>query len=313
MQPLTAAENHGTDLVQVDAHQTDRQVVRQALHDAGVSLQVMLLNASKFYHLGTMEEFIAGTCTDKEFMSELHIHNTIAGIAQVHTQQQREQKHAGLQPGNPVQAPIYIENSLVPSTAVIQPHSIIVDSDLPTDALVLRGTCMFTLQLQEFEFVTLTFSVKDDMKKAAESTATTAATATTSLITSNQDEHSSTSVLQGLYIFERVPVSKMVSSWQGTTSLPLAPIEGPLSLWRAPVFEIARSRDESVRLALNRLGRIQRYLQQPAETKDTGEDLVQPFIVGWTSLKAAATLARRYHIPPKQLLPAEEIDAFTRF
>ncbi|KAG0219816.1 hypothetical protein BGX31_011156 [Mortierella sp. GBA43] len=259
-----------------------RSIVSRALRAAGVSLEVMVLNASKFYHLGTMEEFIVGTCTDKEFMSELHIHNTVPGIARVHME-----RRDGLQQDqlSNLQAPAYVENSLISSGVIIQPHSIIVDSNLPTNAFVPAGTCLFTLQLQESEFVTLTFSVKDDMKKTASNRGKPLVNA---------------SALENLHIFEQVPVSHTLPpSGSGTPPLPPMPTEVTLSLWTAPVFEIARSRDESVQLALNRLHRIQHHLQQAAPgTLGAGinqDDPIQPTILGWTSLKAAASRARSYY------------------
>ncbi|KAK3812272.1 MAG: L-fucokinase-domain-containing protein [Benniella sp.] len=265
----------------MDSHQKSQRIVRQAFLDAGMSLKVMVLNASKFYHLGTMEEFIAGTCTDEEFMSELHIRNSNPGIARVYTEQQDSSQDGQQQEQKSeshIQAPGYIENSLIPFSARIQSHSIIVDSDLPVDAMIPLGSCLFTLQLREHEFVTFTFSVKDDMKKVA-------------------------TTLQDLNIFELVPVSEVLSP-SGPDISPLSLLttssKGMLSLWTAPVFEIARSRTASIQLALNRLHRIQHYLYQAESgaknTVKNRTDPVQPEVVDWTSLKDAARRARGYCI-----------------
>jgi fucose-1-phosphate guanylyltransferase len=276
-----SSDSQGTLSTTMDSHQESQRIVRQAFLDAGMSLEVMVLNASKFYHLGTMEEFIAGTCTDEEFMSELHIRNSNPGIARVYTEQQDpsqdgQQQEQKLE--NHIQAPGYIENSLIPFSARIQSHSIIVDSDLPVDAMVPLGSCMFTLQLREHEFVTFSFSVKDDMKKGA-------------------------TTLQDLNIFELVPVSEVLSPpGPDISPLPLLTTssKGMLSLWTAPVFEIARSRTASIQLALNRLHRIQHYLHQAESgaknTVKNQKDPVQPEVVDWTSLKDAARRARGYCI-----------------
>ncbi|KAG0001308.1 hypothetical protein BGZ79_004820 [Entomortierella chlamydospora] len=270
-------------------HSQGRQIVERALQESGVELDVMVLNASKFYHLGTMQEFLEGTCTDLPFMAELNIRNRNAGIAIVGSlpsldsiggespSEEKELRNLGATAR--IHPPVYIENSSIPSGVSIHPHSIIVDSDLQPDAVVPRDTCIFTLQLQEHEFVSFTFSVKDDMKRAVGTNVR------------------ADTILQELKIFERVPISATLPFGN------LPPLEltvSGLSLWTAPVFEIARTKQESIRLALDRLDRIRRYL---AEEEKEGERAVEnvevggrtkPTIVGWTSLKVAARRAREY-------------------
>ncbi|KAF9433730.1 hypothetical protein BGZ76_009049 [Entomortierella beljakovae] len=252
-----------------DPHQLGRQTVKNAFQESGVALDVMVLNASKFYHLGTMQEFLEGTCTDTSFMAELNIQNQEAGIARVgrisHTVSGDESGY--------INPPAYIENSFITSTTSIHSHSIIVDSDLPHNVVIPENTCMFTLQIQKDEFVTFTFSVMDDMKLSTSFDI--------------KDEN----VLNELMIFERVPVS-VASSFECPKAT------GSMSLWTALVFEVASTKQDSIRLALYRLQRIRHYLED-----DKGQDScfgaidgdsTSPTILSWTSLKVAAKKAREF-------------------
>ncbi|KAF8985964.1 hypothetical protein BGZ46_000050 [Entomortierella lignicola] len=269
-----------------DPHIQGRQIVKQAFQDSAVELDVMVLNASKFYHLGTMQEFLEGAIIDSFFMSELHIQNQESGIARVGSSSspdlkdpRGEKESSNLVTTAHIRPPVYIENSIISPSAFIQSHSIIVDSDIPSSAIVPKDTCIFTLQLQENEFVTFTFSVKDDMKKAigANVTAETA--------------------LQELKIFERVPLCVVLPSELS----PPQDLTDSLSLWIAPVFEIARTKQESVLLALNRLNRIRCYLADGEGEANSAsnqaileEETASLTIVGWISLKVAARRAREY-------------------
>lgn len=262
--------------------------MKQTLQKAGVNLDVMVLNASKFYHLGTMQEFLEGTCTHTAFMHELNIRNTHPGVAVVDSQP--NSIPAGTR-NEIVQPPIYIENVVLAPEARIHPCSIIVDSVLPNDAIVPRDSCIFTLQLQDHEFVTFTFSVKDDMKRMARAPAT----ATVSALTGEE----SIVGIHHLLIFERVPLSDMLSlhSAHPPKADMLEAQSAGLSLWNAPVFEIARTAQESVRLALDRLDRIRNFLDgtlaEGAPKPDVQRE-PKPDIVGWISLKNAARKAREY-------------------
>ncbi|KAF9129657.1 hypothetical protein BGW39_003950, partial [Mortierella sp. 14UC] len=238
--------------------QQQQQPLKQALHDANVQLDVMVLNASKFYHLGTMKEFLFATCTDQAFMSELHVRNRHPGIAIVSEKRSSnsstttvlEQGKDEPEHGAPSlwRQPLFIENCHIPPTAWIGAGSLLVDTDLPTeiaqDLMLPEDTCMFTLQLQEHAFVTFTFSVNDDMKRAVTVTSTDgkneedATNGDTSLV-----------LLKRLRIFESVPVLDMLLSTTRNNNdqcnhyrPPVSQIQdcgNTLSLWTAPIFEIA--------------------------------------------------------------------------
>ncbi|KAF9112999.1 hypothetical protein BGX27_002395 [Mortierella sp. AM989] len=268
-------------------HLQARQIVKQAFQESGVALDVMVLNASKFYHLGTMQEFLEGACTDLPFMAELNIRNQDTGIACVgplssfglkdEKSSKEEERITDSATAADIHPPIYIENSSIAPSATIHPGSIIVDSDIPSEAVIPRNTCIFTLQLQEHEFVTFTFSVKDDMKRA---------------VGSNMGAEET---LQEIKIFERVPISVALS----LNALPPPELMvGGLSLWTAPVFEIAETKQESVRFGLSRLDRIRRYLADEEQGRATASEgdgnTSESSVIGWTSLKVAARRAREY-------------------
>ncbi|KAG0066147.1 hypothetical protein BGZ89_007557, partial [Linnemannia elongata] len=112
-------------------------------------------------------------------------------------------------------------------------------------------TCMFTLQLQENAFVTFTFSVNDDMKRAVSTTTTTSAP-----FSSPEETNDDTFqiLLERLKIFDSVPVSEMLANnnnylkheyeYRPPTSQTQA-CGNTLSLWTAPVFEIASTAQEN--------------------------------------------------------------------
>ncbi|KAG0271552.1 hypothetical protein BGZ95_000631 [Linnemannia exigua] len=240
------------------------QPLKQALHDANVQLDVMVLNASKFYHLGTMQEFIYATCTDQAFMSELSIQNRHPGIAIVSEKQQSFNSFTATALGQDEeqgalsmwQQPLFIENCHVPPTAQIGAGSLLVDTNLyasventqGTEMMVIpKDTCMFTLQLQEHAFVTFTFSVNDDMKRAV------SVASCDGIEQGCEKDATSLELLKRLKIFESVPVLEITS------------------------------------FALDRLARIQQFQTGQEQPKPSSRPKT---MLGWVSLKDAARIAR---------------------
>ncbi|KAF9153671.1 hypothetical protein BG015_002929 [Linnemannia schmuckeri] len=271
--------------------------LKQALHDANVQLDVMVLNASKFYHLGTMQEFIAATCSDRAFMSELNIRNINPGVAIIRpslsTAGQQQDQDRGAPQWQP-ESPLFIENCRIPPTAQIGAGSILVDTDLPDTegeegVLIPDDACMFTLQLQEHAFVTFTFSINDDMKRAVSATASSEINDDTSLV-----------LLERLKVFGTVPILAMLKNsdqqHQHKHRPPTSQIQAcgnNLSLWTAPVFEIASTAHESTCFALDRLARVRQFQSggQGREKQSVVPQLTTN-ILGWVSLKDAARIAR---------------------
>ncbi|KAF9925405.1 hypothetical protein FBU30_004788 [Linnemannia zychae] len=304
----------------------------QALQDANVQLDVMVLNASKFYHLGTMQEFISAVCTDPAFMSELHICHRIPGIAIIseHSQDKQEQSLSQELFGLQWQAPLFLENCHVSPLTQIGTGSLLVDTNLinhfpppsmekeeKEEKMIPKNTCMFTLQLQEHAFVTFTFSTLDDMKKAVHSSVITSSSLDNDDDTIDNDEDdSSSTLLKRLKIFETVSVLDIFSINQNSIHNnnnhrpPTSQIQAcgnTLSLWTAPIFEIAHTAQESTLFALDRLTRIQLLLEEKqfqVNIDQQHQSLSRPTttitttaaaastILGWVSLKDAARIAR---------------------
>ncbi|KAF9340314.1 hypothetical protein BGZ91_002605 [Linnemannia elongata] len=314
----SSPSNHETGTT---AQAITQQPLKQALREANVQLDVMVLNASKFYHLGTMQEFIFATCTDRAFMSELNIRNSTPGVAiisalslstariqqqQQQQQQEQEQEQDQQTPQWQLESPLFIENCHIPPTAKIGAGSVLVDTNLSYTEegseeriQIPADTCMFTLQLQEHAFVTFTFSVNDDMKRAVSTTTTTS-----SSFSSPEETNDDTLqiLLERLKIFDSVPVSEMLANnnnylkheyeHRPPTSQTQA-CENTLSLWTAPVFEIASTAQGSTRFALDRLARIHQFQSggMRGEMRSAMSRSATPML-GWVSLKDAARIAR---------------------
>ncbi|KAG0219897.1 hypothetical protein BGX33_012108 [Mortierella sp. NVP41] len=306
----TSSSNHESN-----PHEESGKTLKQALHQANVQLDVMVLNSSKFYHLGTMQEFISATCMDHKFMWELNIRNRDSGVAivssqgQAQAQERKQEQGQGQGQGQGQQThengprqrgPVFFENSHVPATAHIGEGSIVVDTDLPAGVVIPECTCLFTLQLQEHAFASFTFSVSDDMKRAVSATSL------------DIDRHKDISLvlLKRLKIFENISVLDMLAGRPNDTNLddnhehdddqqyrpPASLVQAcgnSLSLWTAPIFEIAQTRHDSTRLALERLARI-REIQTGESQHYLTKDINTPrsSILGWVSLKDAARIAR---------------------
>lgn len=251
-------------------------------------------------------------------MSELNIRNSTPGIAIISTlslpiariqQHQQEQDQDQEIPQWQLESPLFIENCHIPPIAQIGAGSVLVDTNLPNSEeggevriQIPADTCMFTLQLQEHAFVTFTFSVNDDMKRAVSATTTTTSEGTTTTSEGTKDGTPQI-LLERLKIFESVPVSEMINYHNKTDlkhehehTLPTSQIQAcgnTLSLWTAPVFEIAATIQESTRLALDRLARIRQFQTggQGGERQSALPRSTTPML-GWVSLKDAARITR---------------------
>ncbi|KAF9583321.1 hypothetical protein BGW38_009755 [Lunasporangiospora selenospora] len=294
-----------------DPHQHGRELVRQAFDRAGVSVEVMVLNSSKFYHLGTMKEFLEAVCIDQAFMSELNIVHTNPGLACVG----ENEEVAKAYPKSSIDTPCYLEHSALQSSialhsdgvkTTIGPWTLIADTDLPQGAIVPKNTCMFTLQIPPSTnhstcsrggFVTFSFSVLDDMKRSAALFPANC----TSVATPMRDSET-------LCIFERVPVYRILPSAFNERKGEEDPVQLGLdqhdnqanekiaSLWTGPFFEVAKSKRESIQLALDRLVRVQECLTFQKGTVNSisptqSRHCSATKIVGWISLKDAARIA----------------------
>lgn len=244
-------------------------------------------------------------------MSELNIRNSTPGVAIISPlclsiariqQQQQEQEQDQETPQWQLKSPLFIENCHIPPTAQIGAGSVLVDTNLPDTeeegeerVQIPANTCMFTLQLQEHTFVTFTFSVNDDMKRAVSATKT--------ISSEEKNDDTPQILLERLKIFESVPVSEMLTNNSNNDlehehehsplTSQIQACGNALSLWTAPVFEIASTAQESTRFALNRLARIRQFQIRGlrGERQSASPRSTTP-MMGWVSLKDAARIAR---------------------
>ncbi|KAF9163500.1 hypothetical protein DFQ26_002457 [Actinomortierella ambigua] len=135
-------------------HARGRAMVHQALQQAGVQLELVVLNASQFYHLGTMTEFLDAVCLDVDFMATMGIENNVPGLGLVVADdggthrpvagndiEEKEEDPQIIRSKDcttttiTLQPPIFVQNSLLVSNnnallACLPPWTMIIDTDL---------------------------------------------------------------------------------------------------------------------------------------------------------------------------------------
>ncbi|KAG0270105.1 hypothetical protein DFQ27_000406 [Actinomortierella ambigua] len=136
-------------------HAHGRAMVHQALQQAGVQLELLVLNASQFYHLGTMTEFLDAVCLDVDFMATMGIENNVPGLGLVvaddggkhrpvagNDNEEEEEEDPQIIRSKDyttttitLQPPIFVQNSLLVSNnnallACLPPWTMIIDTDL---------------------------------------------------------------------------------------------------------------------------------------------------------------------------------------
>ncbi|KAG0238984.1 hypothetical protein BGW41_008000 [Actinomortierella wolfii] len=299
----------------VDDHALGRNMVQRALLDAGAKLQLLVLNASRFYHLGTMTEFLEAVCLDTDFMAAMGIDNPVTGLGMVHDEKEAEELSAIHGHGNSFHPPLFVQNSHISDLACLPPWSMIIDTDLPPDrmehcsdvksaASVLdslqhlpNGVCVFTLQLAVDRYVTFTFSTMDDMKKLARP-----AHIEHSSSSGGSERRDLTPWWETLCIFGTIPVARVLpalffaetaSSLSARSTNNHCNSEDNYSLWDAPIFEVAATKQASTSLALQRLERLAVFSQQSKLSPQLHEDT---HIIEWISFKEAARKARPYEM-----------------
>ncbi|KAF9971501.1 hypothetical protein BGZ73_005545 [Actinomortierella ambigua] len=240
-----------------DDHSRGRAMVQRALQEAGVQLDLLVLNASRFYHLGTMTEFLDAVCLDVNFMAAMGIENTVPGLGMV-----------------TLTSPIFTSMTLPSPSRSNKFLNTYPSGSLASDA-----------------FVTFTFSTKDDMKKPARTTSDAShrepdATAAPWWETLCIFETIPVSKVLSPSFFTGAMSSASASSDEKSSNISL---EVNHSLWDAPIFEVAATQRESTLLALQRLARV--------TDTDSSYWLQETIhISGWISLKDAAEKSRPHEI-----------------
>ena len=259
LQPLGAKAdnvyiNNFKNIVHVS---TDLMSTRQKVFDLlkGSPLNIVTLKQSKFYHIGTMGEYLESFCSKFDLQEELGL-SRFCRSAFVDS----ADKHVGgcimqsllcgschFDPLSIVEfctftGPVVIQDGCVVSNCVYDRAEPIT---IPTNTF-LQTVPVFDEEYKSVRYVTLMFSVKDDMKAKALSL----------------DAAGSISYLQR-------DITNFCQVYD--ISLEELFIQGsPISLWHARIFPLSESPQESLLLALHML----RALTSPHKRDKTDEELL---------------------------------------
>ncbi|CAG8465805.1 2744_t:CDS:2 [Paraglomus occultum] len=224
-----------------------RSTILRTLQTSNISLSVLVLNSSKFYHIGTMQEYIECCCINEEFQTEMQIRfkGNLKGVCVMGGNEDAwSENYQNFVESVP---PAILENVKVEEEGEhtrnqgrIGCHSILVNVNLTPGVDIPDYTCMFTMKchipsqqkpfeklptaVSKYGYVTFIFSTKDDMKAS----------------------HS----LETLGIFNNVPVNRVLH--------PSCVINDTdeIALWNLPMFPIMETKEESVKWALWIIDRI---------------------------------------------------------
>ncbi|NXG64055.1 FPGT guanylyltransferase, partial [Hemiprocne comata] len=217
--------------------------IRQKLHCLlrGTALNVIVLNNSQFYHLGTTQEYLFHFTADSKLKFELNLLPVAFSISPGKAEtlgQSASVIQSILEPGCSVGPGSVIECSRIGPEVSVGESCIISGSyidlkvDIPSNCFLSSLSIKINDQL---EYVSMVFSVEDDLKKNVKSLS---------------DVHSlqffGVSLLECLDLWG-VKVSDQLFSSENTR----------WGLWTARIFPVCSSLSESVRMALKMLSSVQ--------------------------------------------------------
>ncbi|CAI2171685.1 18709_t:CDS:2 [Funneliformis geosporum] len=223
-------------------------------------LNVLILNNSKFYHMGTMFEYLNECCINPQFK----------GIVKFTSEESLDKKTSNN--GNICMinshinentvlfeefAPIILDNIKVHKTfaeedkkVIIGGWSILSNIELNTSNLMSKEIripnhiCMFTLHLKilnqkifstfnnEEGFVTFIFGINDDMKAKYS--------------------------FDSLIIYKNILVHKIIHSQYYKCKNLQEQLPPKLALWNAPIFPMTKTKEQSIKLAIQMLEKIEK-------------------------------------------------------
>uniref|UniRef100_A0A8C2GJ50 Fucose-1-phosphate guanylyltransferase n=1 Tax=Cyprinus carpio TaxID=7962 RepID=A0A8C2GJ50_CYPCA len=134
-------------------------------HLKGTALNVILLNNSKFYHVGTTEEYLFHFTADSCLRAELGLLSANTRVCVT---------HSILHPSVTVSQGSVVEYSRLDARVKVGSRSIISGCWIGTDLTVPSDTFIHSLSVNldgKTGFVTVVFGVKDDLKKSVSSPA----------------------------------------------------------------------------------------------------------------------------------------------
>jgi len=236
--------------VSADPLSRARSTILKTLQTSNISLSVLVLNSSKFYHIGTMQEYIECCCINGEFQTEMQIQfkGNLKGVCVMGGNEDAWiENYQNFVESIP---PVILENVKVVvgeeegeyarNQGRIGCYSILVNVDLTPGVNIPDYTCMFTMKchitsqpkpspklstaVPKYGYVTFIFSTKDDMKASYS--------------------------LETLGIFNNVPVKRVLH--------PSCVINDTdeIALWNLPMFPIMETKRQSVKWALWIIDRI---------------------------------------------------------
>ncbi|NXL92368.1 FPGT guanylyltransferase, partial [Alectura lathami] len=207
----------------------------------GTSLHVIVLNNSKFYHIGTTQEYLFHFTSDSKLRFELSLPSegleilsdkgeTLSGSASV--------IQSILEPGCSVGAGSVIEYSRIGPQVSVGKNCIISGACVDSQADIPSNCFLSSLSVKRdghVEYVSMVFSVEDDLKKSVKLLSDT----------------------RSLRFFG-VSLPECLDLWGVQVSNQLFSGENPrFGLWTARIFPVCSSLSESVRMSLDMLNSVQ--------------------------------------------------------
>ncbi|NXK53461.1 FPGT guanylyltransferase, partial [Chauna torquata] len=217
--------------------------VRQKLYSLlkGTSLNVIVLNNSKFYHIGTTQEYLFHFTSDSKLKFELNLLSEAFSIFSDKAEtfdRSASIIQSILEPGCFIGPGSIIEYSRIGPEVLVGKNCIISGSyinlkvDIPSNCFLSSLSIKFDNQVK---YVSMVFSVEDDLKKSVK------------LLSDIQSlRFFGVSLLECLGLWG-VQVSNQLFSGDNTQ----------FGLWTARIFPVCSSLSESVSMSLNMLNSVQ--------------------------------------------------------
>ncbi|NWZ95478.1 FPGT guanylyltransferase, partial [Nesospiza acunhae] len=195
--------------------------VRQQLYSLlqGTALNVIVLNNSQFYHIGTTQEYLFHFTAESKLRFELGLQPVAFSIFP--------------DSAKTLDQLSIIQSILEPGCSIVSGSHINFSVDIPSGCFLSSVSVKMT---DRVEYVTMVFGVGDDLKRG---------------VKLMSDIHS----LQ----FFGVSLPECLDLWSLDASDQLFSSEDtPLGLWTARIFPVCSTLSESVRMSLNMLNSVQR-------------------------------------------------------
>lgn len=215
--------------------------VRQQLYSLlqGTALNVIVLNNSQFYHIGTTQEYLLHFTAESKLRFELGLQPVAFSICpdRAKSSDQLSIMQSILEPGCVVGPGSVVEYSRIGAGVSVGKGCIVSGScidfsvDIPSNCFLSSVSVKITDQV---EFVTMVFGVGDDLKKSVK------------LLS---DIHS--------LRFFGASLPECLDLWSIEASDQLFSEDTRLGLWTARIFPVCSTLSESVRLSLSMLNSVQ--------------------------------------------------------